>query len=137
MELYGGFGSGYGDAYRDASGGHLKGGYNLYFAQLNFGKIKSKDSHLDYGLGVKAGLLHSNLTNRNYYNDFTESVPLEKYIDNSFLLEPNFFVRLGGERLKFNIKLGTCWIYKFTHTDKYLPYSYLNLGLSMNYKFGK
>src|SRR5664279_772763 len=38
MELYGGFGSGYGDAYKDSNPGHLYGNYQLYFLQYNIGK---------------------------------------------------------------------------------------------------
>ena len=35
MELYGGFGSGYGNAYKDANPGRIYGNYQLYFLQYN------------------------------------------------------------------------------------------------------
>jgi hypothetical protein len=135
IELYGGFGYGYGSAYRDANPGDLYGDYQQYFLQVNYGKIDCKFANMDYGFGIKAGLLHSNLTDYNYYDFYSETGPFTTYVDNSLLIEPNMFLRLGGENLKFNIKLGSCWINKFTHTDQGLPYSFINLGLGLNYRF--
>ena len=135
MELYSGFGYGYGSAYKDANPGDLYGDYQQYFLQINYGKIDCKFANMDYGIGLKAGLLHTNLTDYNYYHFYSETGPFTTYVDNSLLIEPNMFLRLGGERLKFNIQLGSCWINKFSHTDKGLPYSFLNLGLGLNYRF--
>ena len=134
IEFYSGFGYGYGSAYRDANPGDLYGNYQLYFVQFNYGKIDCKFANMDYGFGLKTGYLHSNLTDYNYYQFYSETGPFTTYKDNSLLIEPNVFVRFGGERLKFNIKLGGCWINKFTHTDKGLPYSSINLGLGLNYR---
>jgi hypothetical protein len=131
IELYSGFGFGYGEAYRDSGPGHLYGNYQLYFTQFNFGKIDCKFANMDYGFGIKTGLLHSYLVDRNYYYHNSENTVAL----NSFIIEPTLFARLGGERLKFSLKLGSCWLYKFTNTDKYLPYSYFNLGLGLNYRF--
>lgn len=134
LELYGGFGYGYGNAYKDANPGNLLGDYQLYFAQVNFGKIASESSNLEAGFGVKAGYLHSNLTDKNYYDWISETGPFKTYHDESILLEPIGFIRIGGDKLKFSIKLGGTMIYKFTNTDRNLPYSYLNLGLGLNYR---
>jgi hypothetical protein len=134
MELYGGFGYGYGRAYRDANPGDLLGNYQVYFLQLNYGKIDCKFANMDYGFGLKTGFLHSDLIDKNYYHFYSETGPFTTYKDNSLLIEPNLFVRLGGERLRFNIKLGGCWINKFTHTSKGFPYSFINLGLGLNYR---
>ncbi len=134
MELYSGFGYGYGSAYNDANPGDLYGDYQLYFVQFNYGKIDCKFANMDYGFGIKMGYLHSNLIDRNYYSFYSENGPFVTFKDNSFLIEPNVFIRLGGERLKFNLKLGGCWIYKFTNTDKHLPYSFINLGVGLNYR---
>jgi hypothetical protein len=134
MELYGGFGSGYGSAYKDSNPGHLRGDYQLYFTQFNFGKIDCNFANMDYGIGIKTGYLHSNLTDRNYYKFYSEYGPFATFKDNSFLIEPNVFVRLGGKKLKFDLKIGSCWIHKFTNMDKYLPYSFINLGLGLNYR---
>ena len=135
FELYGGFGYGYGDAYNDANPGNLRGNYQLYFAQANYGKIANESSNFEIGFGIKGGYLHSNLTDKNYYGWISETGPFKTYHDESILLEPIGFIRIGGNRLRFNVKLGGTMIYKFTNTDKNLPYSYLNLGIGLNYRF--
>jgi hypothetical protein len=134
LELYGGFGYGYGHVFKDANPGNLSGNYQLYFAQLNYGKTASETSNFEIGFGVKAGYLHSNLTDENYYDWVSDTGPFYEYHDENLLFEPIGFIRLGGDKLKFSVKLGGALIYKFTNTDKYLPYSYINLGLGLNYR---
>jgi len=134
MEIYGGFGYGYGDAYSDAPAGNLVGNYQLYFTQLNYGKIATATSNFETGIGIKLGYLHSALQDRNYYS-LSYPGPYDIYYDESILVEPGGFIRMGGENLRFGIKLGGTYIYKFTNQDKYLPYMYFNLGLSLNYRF--
>lgn len=134
MEIYGGFGYGYGDAYNDATAGNLVGNYQLYFTQLNYGKIANATSNLETGIGIKLGYLHSAMQDRNYYS-LSFPGPYDKYYDESILVEPGGFIRMGGENLRFGIKLGGTYICKFTNQDKYLPYMYFNLGLSLNYRF--
>jgi len=136
MEIYGGYGSGYGDAYNDANPGDLIGHYQTYFTQFNLGKVNGSFAHVDYGFGVKAGLLHSTLADKNYYRlDYPDNGSILDYKDNSLLIEPTGFIRFGGERLKVNFKLGGCWMYKFTNTNRHLPYSPANLGIGLNYMF--
>ena len=134
MEIYGGFGYGYGDAFRSSMPGDLYGDYQLYFTQFNFGKIKMESSKIEIGFGIKSGYFHSSLIDRNYYSWTGENGPYIQYHDDSFLIEPTVFLRLGGEHLKLSIKFGGCWIHKFTNIDKYLPYSKFNVGLGLNYR---
>jgi hypothetical protein len=133
MEFYSGFGYGYGKSWK-VDGGELYGNYQQYFLQSNFGKIDCTRANIDFGFGLKTGLLHSNLTD-NYYYYWPEEHPVQNYASNRFLIEPGLFFRIGGERLKFNIKAGGCRIYNVTNTDKRLPYSPLNIGLGVNYRF--
>jgi len=67
MEIYNGFGYGYGSAYKEANPGYLYGDYHVYFSQFNLGKVNDNFAHMDYGIGVKAGFLHSNLTEEKPY----------------------------------------------------------------------
>jgi len=134
IELYGGFGYGYGNAYKDANPGNLLGDYQLYFGQLNYGKIANEFSNFEIGFGIKTGYLHSNLTDKNYYDWISETGPYKTYHDESMLIEPVGFIRIGGQKLKFSVKLGGTMIYKFTNTNRSLPYSYINLGLGINYR---
>jgi len=134
FELYSGFGYGYGNAYNDANPGNLLGDYQLYFAQANYGKIAGESSSLELGFGLKIGYLHSNLTDKNYYEWISETGPFKTYHDESLLLEPIGILRIGRGRLKFSVKLGGTMIYKFTNLGKSFPYSYLNLGIGLNYR---
>ena len=133
MEVYGGFGYGYGYAYKDANPGNLNGNYQLYFTQINYGRIRSESSGIEIGLGLKTGYLHSDLVDHNYYSWTGENSYIQ-YHDESFLIEPAGFIRLGGEHLKFSIKLGGCLVYKFTNRDKHLPYTKINIGIGLNYR---
>jgi hypothetical protein len=132
LELYGGFGAGYGDAYRDANPGHLKGAYQLYFLQGNVGKYSSKSGHFECGIGLKAGILHTNLKDQNYYNDGLDDGSYTMYKENSILAEPMAFLRAGGEKVKFSLKLGVCKIFKLAHPDLYIPANNFNLGLGIS-----
>lgn len=51
LEVYGGFGYGYGNAYKDANLGNLLGDYQIYFGQANFGKISVLLQTLKLDLG--------------------------------------------------------------------------------------
>ena len=136
MELYGGFGYGYGDAYNDAKPGNLYGNYQVCFAQFNYGKINGNFKNIDYGIGIKAGYLHTNMTDRNYYDYYSDYSSYNIYKDDCLLIEPVCFLRFGGKRLKFQTMAGGCFIIKFTNTDKYFPYNHFNLGFGMSYSLG-
>lgn len=135
LELYGGFGYGHGNAYCGANPGNLLGDYQIYFGQFNYGKIANEHSNFEIGFGLKTGYLHSNFTDKNYYNWISEPGPFKTYNDKSLLIEPTGIIRVGGEKLRFSINLGGTMIYKFTNTDKHLPYRFINLGLGVNYRF--
>lgn len=135
LETYAGFGYGHGKTLSIGDNGSLYGNYQVYFGQVNYGKIASEKSNFETGIGLKTGYLHSNLTDKNYYEYTSEYGPFRKVQDESILFEPAAFIRLGGKHLKFSLKLGGTFIYKFTNTSNDLPYASLNLGLGINYRF--
>jgi len=136
MEVYSGFAYGHTDAGNHDVPTRLKGPYQLYFTQFNFGKIDNQFANADFGIGIKAGFLHSNLENLNYFTHYSPYFgPYEPLVVNSFLLEPNVFLRIGGEKLKFSLKLGSRLHYQFINKDKKLPIDKLNIGLGLNYRF--
>ena len=134
IELYGGVGHGYGDAYVGSNPGNLVGDYQLYFTQFNYGKIASETSNTELGIGLKAGYLHSSLVDKNYYGLPSEQDIPTLYKDESILLEPAAVLRVGGDHWRFSLKLGSTWMYKFTHKDKRLPFKRFNMGLGINYR---
>ena len=136
MEIYSGFAFGHTDAGNHDVPTRLKGPYQLYFVQFNFGKIDCQFANADFGIGIKAGYLHSNLQNLNYFTHYSPYTgPYVPLVVNSFVLEPGAFLRIGGEKLKFSLKLGSCWHYQFINKDKNLPVDKLNVGIGLNYRF--
>ncbi|RPI80799.1 MAG: hypothetical protein EHM34_09540 [Nitrosopumilales archaeon] len=135
MEIYGGFGYGYGEVTDNVHPGFLFGNYQLYFTQFNFGKVECAFANFDFGFALKAGYLYTDLTEKNYYDYYPIDEISNEYFDSNLLLEPTIIGRIGGKKLKFNLKLGSCWIYKFTDRTNHFPYSYINVGLGLNCKF--
>lgn len=135
LEVYGGYGYGYGYAYKDAVPGSLYGNYQQYFAQVNFGFKNLKFAHLDVGAGLKSGVLHADLTNRNYYGFYSETGPFYTLSYNNWLLEPDIMIRLGGEKLKFSLNPGFCLMYKIHSSARVVPYAPVNIGFGLNYTF--
>jgi len=133
MEFYGGFGYGYGDIYKDANPGSMFGNYQLYFVQYNLGKYATGSQHLDYGFGIKTGYFHSILTDENYYKFYSYTGPYDIYDENSLLIEPVIFCRLGGERVKFRINAGLSWIMKISNPENYIPVAIFNMGFGINF----
>jgi len=132
VEWYNGVGYGYGDAYKDANPGNLRGNYHQVFTQLNYGKTGCRFANMDFGVGLKAGYMGANSLNDNNYFQNGQSATVENH---SLLIEPQAFVRLGGKRLKFSAKLGYGMLFKLFDTDSNLPYDPLNLGIGLNYSF--
>lgn len=132
MEVYAGYGFGYGNAYKDAIPGHMYGDYQLFFSQFNFGISGGKKIKIDYGAGLKAGYLTSNLTDQNYHRFYSEDGPFNTYDGKDILVEPALFIRIGGEKLKLSIKAGACYIHDFANPDEQIPSMNYNLGLGLN-----
>jgi hypothetical protein len=136
-EIWGGYGFGSTDIGNHDRFTSLKGRYNLSFAQINVGRKDVGKAHADYGLGIKGGWFHSDLMDGNYFLTYPirYTGPSEPLTINSFILEPNIFLRLGGEHLKFSLKLGVCKSFQHENIEKLLPVEPLNFGLGLNYKF--
>ena len=84
------------------------------------------------------GLLHWNLN-----ETYDIPIPIQNpdmtptptpYSDNGLLVEPTCFFRFGGEKLKFNIKLGYCRINKLSYSNKIFPYDNFTIGVGLNYR---
>lgn len=152
LELFAGYGYGIGNGSNDSipgnphygSGssyygymdmGFLEGSYQQYFTQINYGMVKCDFANMDFGIGLKAGFMHSNFTDKFYYRFYSTDNHFDTYSDNSLLIEPLAFVRLGGEHLKLSFKAGNSWIYKFTNKDHVIPFNRVNVGVGLNYIF--
>jgi hypothetical protein len=138
FESYGGFGFGYGDAYKDANPGDLTGNYQIYFAQFNIGNVTRKFANIEYGLGLKSGYFHSKMTDQSFFSlpeDYPQNQPYPVYSLNGIIVEPTVFTRLGGKNLKFIVEYGICEMIQLTHNDKKFPVGD-NFGIGFSYSFG-
>lgn len=126
LEIYGGAGYGCGYHFKHASGESLDGNYFLPFTQVNFGKLESESSNMEYGLGIKTGFLSAGLRE----HTFDGLNPAYDY--KGVLFEPTVFLRPGGKTAKANFKLSGCWAGDLNREKSYFPYSRVNFGVSLN-----
>ena len=133
LELYGGFGHGYGYSENHDKGEEF-GNYQVYFAQFNFGKVNSEIKNIDYGLGLKTGYIHADMTDNRYF-EHDSKPPYSTYKYDGILLEPQFFFRIGGKKLKFQTTLGLCGLFRLTNNDNAFPFCPFNFGLGLSYGF--
>lgn len=131
FEIYGGFGTGKGTEYtEDNTTTYSNADYSIYFVQANIGQTNISDAHIDYGFGFKAGTFNASIKDNLY-------TTIEPYYTNGILIEPQAFVRMGGERFKVGFQMNGTKIFIDTVKDPlfnefYLPF---NFGLSLNYRF--
>ena len=149
-ELYLGFGNGYSTDYDydRYHSGTLLGDYQIYYIQGNIGRQSIKNKHFEYAFGLKLGFINTHFYEENVYT-FYSQIPGKKYNELAAFIEPVISIKLGGERLKFNIKPSFCYLRTIiktnnSFTDQYVinkdyeyPYSPYGLGLSLNYRFSK
>ncbi len=122
-ELYGGYG------YGNSIVGSIFNpniDYHLFFTQFNIGKTDQGAAHIDYGLGMKVGHLDARLL------DDADLKTIHKY--NGIAIEPCVFFRLGGEKIKFNIKINYLWT-KNDFIDKYSTLYPVNISTGVNFNF--
>ncbi len=136
-EVYGGFAYGHTEAGNHDIPTKLNGPNQLYFTQLNYGKIENHFANADLGFGIKLGLLHSDLLDYNYFTHINQPIDMEwlSLVVNNLICEPHIFIRLGGKKLKVNLKAGGCFSYQLNHKDKPLPFIRFSGGLGINYRF--
>lgn len=88
-----------------------KGTYLLPFGQVNIGWHDLSPLHIDLAIGLKAGAY---MPNFNYHeldnNGDIIATSNYDYTTTNLLFEPQVMLRLGGEHIKFNIKVGYAWL---------------------------
>lgn len=134
---YGGgsYGGGYGGSYMYEIRTYQSGNYQEYYTQLNYGLIGLDFANMDFGFSLKAGYLYSDMRDYDFHRYSVNGELIDRYTNNSILLQPLAFVRLGGKKMKCCLKVGDSWIYKLSKSDMPIPYIRFNTSLGLNYKF--
>lgn len=126
LEGYLGLGKGHGDANINTDPSNAYGPYCIGFAQLNYGWHLNR--RCDIGLALKAGKMLSFLrgVDADDPNDDNMAFGYSKHT----LLEPQFFFRVGGEKVKFQVQLGYTYLSDWpkSYVFRYIPIS-LSTGL--------
>lgn len=102
LETYVGYGLGEGGMTK-ADDFDYKGSYRLPFVQVNYGWKNLTKLHIDVGGALKVGYWMPEY--RISYSD--PGMQRMEYYTNSWLLEPQVFFRMGWERVKFGVQVGT------------------------------
>ena len=151
-ELYVGIGTGYSTDYDydHYHSGTLLGDYQIYYVQGNIGRRGIKHKFFEYAFGLKLGLINSHLSVQDVYTHIGQRVE-QKYNELGAFIEPAISIKLGGERLMFNIKPSYCYMKKIISTNDHYsdqvrgysdynyeyPYFPFGIGFSLNYRFSK
>lgn len=120
FELYAGLGCG---ASKHTNPGDLLwivlGKYYIPYVQANLGITNVTKAHIDFGISIKTGYIipefyildvnTSNKTQSGYSWNF----------NTGYLIEPQFFARIGSECVKFSLQVGYCFANVFQTAEYY------------------
>ena len=89
----------------------FSGHYMLPFVQGNIGWHDLTKAHIDLAFGLKLGAFLPDFD----YKEFDENDDMVdgsqfRYTTGNFLVEPQLLFRIGGEKVRFNIKAGMAWL---------------------------
>ena len=136
MEAYAGMGIGQGKIngkrYIDTQQqGYLHSTYNEAFVQWDAGFVALANSHLDVGLGVRAGEIFGQTSEYCYYAPTDNEIT---YREQHLFAEPQLMLRVGWEHFKFSFKFGGCLIDGEEEVTRHFPIHNLNFGLGISYR---
>lgn len=137
LEIYGGYGQGIGTYTVGGSPDDIWGNYRLYFTQFNYGSISGKSHNFEAGIGLKLGYLNSRIKEEiSHYNPEENSTEIEMKTHhyNGILTEPMAVLRMGGEKVRFSLKVGATRIFRLKQENIRFEYMKGNLGLGINFR---
>lgn len=96
------------------------GNFFLPFAQANIGWHDLTAAHIDLAFGLKLGAYLPDFDYKKYDDNGNLIAGSDQtYNTANFLVEPQFLFRIGGERMKFNVKVGFNWLSDIFASDSY------------------
>ena len=112
----------------------VDGYYNLYFGQVNFGWVNLVEGDVDFGVGIKGGMMQSQWEKVLLQEDGTEK--LEETLDTPhLLLEPQMVFRIGGQKLKFSINVSYAYLTDWPNDNNYFNYERFSASLGLHFRF--
>lgn len=113
------------------------GSYVLPFVQGNIGWKGLARGHIDLAFSLKAGLYYPSFDYHEFLPDDTPILAHEfHYGHSNVLLEPQFQLRIGGEKLKYCFRVGMCWLsHIMQHPNNYLASDFLTISHGVTFNF--
>lgn len=132
FELIGGYGNGQGKAIKSPDPAYLLGEYDLYYLQFNIGQSIQKKKRIQYGIGLKSGVMNVNIADYGYYesNGLDPSTYHNRYI----LIEPTAYLRNSGKRISTGIYMSGTSLVSILPNQQFFPFNGLSAGFSVEYK---
>lgn len=123
LEGYLGVGYGHGSVYIDAEPASSDVDFLCPFAQVNYGW--HLNSHWDVGMAMKAG---------DWIPFKVRATGNPAYPSHVPLFEPQLFVRVGGEKVKFQLQAGYAHLFGMPH-NRLLRYHTVSISTGININF--
>ncbi len=118
-ELYAGLGYGTSRIHDVDHVWYTSGKYFIPYIQVNWGLKNLSKAHVDLGVSLKTGCI---VPEFHIINTISSTYSWD--IKTGYLIEPQTFVRFGGERVKFCLQAGYCFTDIFqTSQTHHVPYA--------------
>lgn len=112
----------------------VDGYYNLYFGQVNLGWVNLVEGDIDFGVGVKGGVMQSLWEKVLLQEDGTEK--LEETLDSPhLLLEPQLMFRIGGQKVKFSVNASYAYLTDWPTENNFFNYDRFSVSLGLHFRF--
>jgi hypothetical protein len=132
FELISGFGKGKGKAIRSPDPVFLLGKFDVYYLQFNIGQSIQKKKKIQYGIGVKSGVINVNIADYGYYE--SNGLDPYNYHNRYLLIEPIAYLRNSGRRISTAIYMSGTSLISVLPNQQLFPFNGLSAGFSLEYK---
>jgi len=113
--------------------GTLKGDFLTCFSQLTIRQASNTFMNVDYGIGMKLGLMSVDITDNGYYE--SDGLDPVMYSNSYFLVEPLAFARFGERKVRFGLQVSGASLINIRESQRLIPYNTVSLGFTLLYKF--
>ena len=136
LECYVGYGRG--NSYEASNGTNhhyvISGFYDLVFSKINLGWNNIFDSSVDWGMGLKGGLLTPDWRKTEVFEDGTETLA-DEHDSPHFLFEPQLMLRLGGDMVKVSFNVAYAILTDWPTENNFFNYDRFSGSIGIHFKF--
>lgn len=104
------------------------------FLQLNWGMVNVANTTLDFGIGVRGGMLDNDTDECCYYEHYEEK-PDRSYHEHHLFAEPQVMVRYGWDRLRFSVQYAYGFVQHEEGVTRHFPIHRSCYSIGLSYRF--